>query len=114
MIMENMEHQEDGLGYLVTFRIINPTTELMQFAGVSETNPMTQRQLWRDKEWQDVAKEKRSSRVRLRKCRIQPGQSAVFKAAFTLEQLPARIGVGYSNGHHNGKHIKLWSEKIER
>lgn len=116
MIIENMEHQEgiDGLGYRVTFRIINPTQELMQFAGLSEKEPITLKQQWRDGEWVDDKNREHMIDSRIRKCRIAPGQSAVFHALFALEELPARISVGYSNGHHDGKHMKVWSEKIER
>ena len=117
MIMEDMKHHEDGLGYHVTFRIINPTKELMQFAGASEKNPRTQKQMWRNEAWEDEKRpEHPQKRIRqmIRKCRIAPGQSAVFQASFSLEELPARIGLGYSNGHHDGKHMKVWSEKIGR
>ena len=114
MIIENMEHQEGGLGYLVTFRIINPTKELMQFPGMSEKRPKTQKQLWRKDEWVEPKGVEHSTNISIRKCRIEPGQSAVFQATFTIDEMPARVGVGYSNGHHNGKHMKVWSEKIGR
>ena len=112
MVIEDMQHRTDGLGYEVTFRIINPTKELMQFPGFSEKEPRTQKQLWRGDAWEDPKNVEHSSNIRIRKCRIAPGQSAVFKATFTIDEMPARIGVGYSNGHHNGKHMKVWSEKI--
>ncbi len=114
MIMEDMKHHTDGLGYEVTFRIINPTEELMQFPGTSEKDPMAKKQMWRKGAWEEDKNHEYATNTRIRKCRIEPGQSAVFKASFMIDELPARIGVGYSNGHHNGKHMKVWSEKIER
>ena len=114
IIIEGMENKDYGLDYLVAFRVINPTDEPVQFAGFSERQPRLEKQLWRNGVWKAPQSGQERSKQSLRRCIIAPGQSAIIQAEFAVDELPARIGLGYSNGHHNGKHMKLWSEKIGR
>lgn len=92
----------------INVRLVNNSTNRIEFSGYSESQPWYRIQKWAESKWSeyDVGW---FCGTGLRNCIIRPGGSSLIDVNVPKRLLPVRIGVDF---RVNGKKKTVWTKKI--